>query len=215
MSFVTHFTLLAVTTAAVTVAAHAKKPVDSTWCDEMKIGPAWSNTFQDNYLGKDRVAALKGILLDLGGDHRALFDTETLRLVTAYQGKWKWGGTPWTGEHGVLITLANEKPIFNTTATPGWADPNGLMADKRKEPGFGNLAYAAFKGYYRHGEKIILNYSVNDVELLESVSQDGETFTRSFFVGKRDQELTLLVADEKAAFSTSKDHSKSHRADSF
>ncbi len=215
MSFLTHFTRLAVATAALTAATYAESPKPPkafeipAWCDEMKIGPAWSNTFQDNYQGKDRVAALKGILLDLGDNHRALFDTETLRLVTAYQGKWKWGGTPWTGQHGVLITLANDKPLFNTTATPGWADPNGLMTDKRKEPGFGNLAHAAFKGYYRHGEKIVLNYSVNEVELLESVSQDGETLTRSFFVGKRDKEITLLVADEKGAFLTSKDHSKS------
>ncbi len=66
----------------------------------MKLGPAWSNTFEDTYNEKKRVAAIKGILLDLGDNHRALFDTETLRLVTAYTGAVEWGGTPWTGEHG-------------------------------------------------------------------------------------------------------------------
>src|SRR5688572_15032952 len=89
------------------------------WYEEMKIGPLWSNTFKDVYQGKPRVGALKGMLLDLGDGNRALFDTETLRLVTAYKGGFQWGGTPWTGEHGKLVTLKNEQPIFNTAAVPG------------------------------------------------------------------------------------------------
>jgi hypothetical protein len=36
------------------------------WYEEMKFGPAWSNTFQDFYQGKPRTAAYKGILIDLG-----------------------------------------------------------------------------------------------------------------------------------------------------
>lgn len=88
------------------------------WYAEMKIGPAWSNTFEDNFQGNKRVAALKGILLDLGQNHMALFDTETLRLASAYQGTWKWGGTPWTGQHGDLVSLQNDTPVFNSAALP-------------------------------------------------------------------------------------------------
>jgi len=37
------------------------------WYEEMKIGPVWSNTFNDVYQGKPRIGvALKGMLLDLG-----------------------------------------------------------------------------------------------------------------------------------------------------
>lgn len=179
------------------------------WYEEMKIGPAWSNTFEDTFQGTKRVAALKGILLDLGEEHHALFDTETLRLVTAYKGKWKWGGTPWTGQHGPLISLSDDAPIFNTAALPGWADKSGDFKDERATPGFGNLKDASFKGYYRHGDKIVLNYNVNGAEILETISREGSTITRSFQVSARSQDLVLTVADEKGEFSASKEKASS------
>jgi hypothetical protein len=199
----TRLTFLAATVSAVPFAQAAQ------WYEEMKIGPAWSNTFEDQFQGTKRVAALKGILLDLGENHRALFDTETLRLVTAYQGDWNWGGTPWTGQHGQLISLKDEKPIFNTAALPGWADKSGSFEDKRAVPGFGNLDHAVFKGYYRHGDKIVLNYAVHGCEILETVSREGSTVTRSFKVSARAQDLVLSVADESGAFTAGNDKAKS------
>ena len=190
--------------ATTTLLAHS-----AGWYEEMKIGPAWSNTFEDTFQGTKRVAAKKGILLDLGEGHHALFDTETLRLVTAYDGAWKWGGTPWTGQHGVLISLNDDKPIFNTAELPGWADAAGSFEDHREIPGFGNLKHAVFKGYYRHGDKIVLNYNVNGAEILETVSREGSTITRSFKVSARPQDLILGLADEKGAFIVAKDRAKS------
>lgn len=198
--------LACIATATTLVHAQNDKP---KWFEEMKIGPAWSNTFEDNFQGTKRVAALKGILLDLGEKHRALFDTETLRLVTAYQGDWNWGGTPWTGQHGQLISLKDENAIFNTAALPGWADSSGSFEDPREIPGIGNLKHAAFKGYYRSGEKIVLNYNVNGTEVLETISHEGSTITRSFKVAKRTSDLILTVADEKGAFTAGKDKAKS------
>src|SRR5690606_17840951 len=94
--------------AVTTAFAHAAE-----WYEEMEIGPAWSNTFEDTFNGDKRVAALKGILIDLGEGHKVLFDTETVRLVTAYEGDFEWGGTPWTGAHGKLMGLTNETHLFN------------------------------------------------------------------------------------------------------
>ena len=179
------------------------------WYEEMQIGPAWSNTFEDTFQGNKRAAALKGILLDLGGGHRALFDTETLRLVTAYEGAWKWGGTPWTGQHGALVSLSDDKPIFNTAALPGWADPSDSFDDKREIPGFGNLKHAAFKGYFRHGDKIVFSYDVNGAKIMETVTREGSTITRSFQVSSRAQDLLLSIADEKGNFIVAKDRAKS------
>ena len=181
--------------AATTVVAQSAE-----WYEEMQLGPAWSNTFKDTFEGSERVAAKKGILLDLGEGWHALFDTETLRLVTAYDGKWKWGGTPWTGQHGVLVTLEDGNPVFNTAALAGWADASGSFADSREIPGYGNFKHARFKGFYRHGGRITLNYSVNGTEVLETVSREGSTITRSFKVGKRGADLLLGVADEKGDF---------------
>jgi hypothetical protein len=190
--------------AATSTVVHADQ-----WYEQMKIGPAWSNTFEDNFQGAKRVAALKGILLDLGDNHHALFDTETLRVVSAYNGAWKWGGTPWTGEHAKLIVLNDDKPIFASASAPGWGDATGNFDDKREIPGYGNLKYASFKGYYRHGDKIIFNYNVNGSEILETISREGETITRSFQVSARSKDLILTVADEKGAFTAAKDKAKS------
>ncbi|MEO5917312.1 MAG: DUF6797 domain-containing protein [Luteolibacter sp.] len=190
--------------AATTAVVHSAE-----WYQEMKIGPAWSNSFKDTFQGSERVAAKKGILIDLGEGYHALFDTETLRLVTAYDGKWKWGGTPWTGQHGVLIALTDEKPVFNTAALAGWADASGSFEDSRENPGYGNFKHAMFKGYYRDGDKITLNYSVNGAEVLETISRDGATITRSFKVSKRANDLQLGVADEKGAFTVGADKAKS------
>ena len=183
------------------------------WYEEMKVGPARSDTFEDQFQGKKRVAALKGILVDLGDGHKALFDTETLRVVTAYQGEFNWGGTPWTGAHGPLIGLKNEAAIFTTAAGPGWENAGGTFEDKRPIPGYGNLDYASYKGYYRHGEKIVFQYNVRGAEMLETVSRDGSTIVLSFQVAKRDTDLVFSVADEKSAFEVGADHAKAKSAD--
>ncbi len=190
--------------AATTAVVHSAQ-----WYEEMKIGPAWSNSFKDTFQGSERVAAKKGILIDLGGDYRVLFDTETLRLVTAYEGKWKWGGTPWTGQHGPLVTLEDTNAVFNTAAAPGWGDASGNFEDKREIPGYGNFKHASFKGYYRNGDKITLNYNVNGTEVLETVSEEGNTITRSFQIAGRAKDLVLIVADEKGGFTVAKDRAKS------
>ena len=90
------------------------------WYEQMQIGPAWSNTFDATIQGEKTLGAVKGVLVDLGGGAHALFDTETLRVVSAYQGFVHWGGTPWTGAHGQLVRIANENSAwFNTGGGPG------------------------------------------------------------------------------------------------
>jgi len=202
-----------VATAVFVQAAYSAES-DKKWFEEMVIGPAWSNTFCDEFKvepGK-RAAALKGILLDLGDDQRALFDTETLRLVTAYQGGIHWGGTPWTGDHGALMGLKNENPLFNTAAAPGWADASGSFEDKRPIPGYGNLAHASYQGYFRHGGTIVLDYRVHGAPVLENVQSKEGVLTRSFQMGKRERDLVLFLADEAGAFTVEADGSAAKSA---
>src|SRR5690348_9490677 len=126
--------LALVTTTAVPAFGQGK------WFEQMKIGPAWSNTFAKEIPNPKKpneaireTLAVKGILIDLGNDNHALFDTETLRVVSAYKGGIKWGGTPWTGEHGKIVAIDNQgdKAFFNTPPGPGWADASGNFTDKR------------------------------------------------------------------------------------
>ncbi len=163
------------------------------WYEEMKMGPAWADTFQAMQGGEKHIAAIKGLLIDLGSGYHALFDTETLSLVTAYEGAWQWGGTPWTGQHGTYVCLNNTKSIFSQPTGVAWADASGSFSDTRPIPGFGNYSHAMFQGYFRHGEKIVLSYRVNGVEILESTQQNGATLTRSFQCAASEKALTLSL----------------------
>lgn len=198
---------------ALCLAATTALVQSAQWYEEMKIGPVWSNTFEDTFQGNKRVAALKGLLLDLGEGHRAMFDTETLRLVTAYQGGLDWGGTPWTGAHGKLVGLNNGSHLFNSASGPGWADSSGSFDDKRPVPGFGNLEHARFNGYFRHGDRIVLDYTVHGSRVLETITRDGGNLTRSFEVAARASDLVFRVADESALFTVGTDRVRAKSAD--
>ncbi len=190
---------LALLVASLTSANAAK------WFEEMKIGPVWSNTFEDTYQGQKRVASLKGMLIELGDEKsHALFDTETLRLVSAYEGYVNWAGTPWTGQHGVLISLQDNSAILKTASGPGWADADGSFDDKRKIPGFGNLSHASFNGFFRSGNTAVFDYTVRGSRVLETSSAENGTVTRSLQV-EGQENLTGLVADEAKPFKVAPD----------
>jgi hypothetical protein len=169
---------------------------EEKWFQKMEIGPALMNTFGDYFQGQKRVGAIKGISLDLGDGWRALFDTETLRLVSVYKGGIEWGGTPWSGAHGQLVTLGNKDAALLSTATgSGWSDAGGSFEDKRAIKGFGDMPNGKFKGHYRHGRKITLEYEVNGTEVLETLAQKDGSVTRSFRFGSRKTDLTMVLAD--------------------
>lgn len=178
---------------------------EKKWYEKMDVGPAWMNTFGDYFHGEKRVSALKGLSVDLGDGWRALYDTETLRLVTVYKGEIEWGGTPWTGQHGKLMTMSNKDALLVTATGRGWADAEGSFEDQRSVEGYGDITGGAFAGHYRHGREIVLEYSVNGTGIMENISQDGVSATRSFKFGPRKASLTLLVADEAEVFNVSDD----------
>jgi len=165
------------------------------WYEKMDIGPAWMNTFGDYFQGKKRVGAIKGLSVDLGDGWRALYNTETLSLVSVSKGGLEWGGTPWSGAHGATITMANKEALLVTGSGPGWADKNGSFADTREIQGYGNMPNGRFTGHYRHGREVVLGYTINGTDVLETISRDGETVTRSFKFGARAGDLTMVAAD--------------------
>ncbi|TAG11615.1 MAG: hypothetical protein EAZ42_00370 [Verrucomicrobia bacterium] len=183
------------------------------WYELMQIGPAWSNTFEDTYESKPRIAALKGVLLDLGENHRLLFDTETLRMVGLYQGPIRWGGTPWTGSHGELVGMSSQRPLFITPTQAGWANTNGSFDDVRPHAGHGNLPYGRYLGHYRHGEKIVFNYEIHGANVLETSARNDESLARSFHIGPRPQDLILILAESSGNFTTNDDRTKAKSSD--
>ena len=199
-------TLLAVS------AVLAQPLVAQEWYKKMDVGPAWMNTFSDFFQGKKRVGAIKGISLDLGEGWRGLFDTETLRLVTVYKGEINWGGTPWTGKHGRLMLFENKKPLLVTDSTSGWANEEGSFEDQRELKGYGDMPNGEFTGHYRNGREIVLEYTINGTNVLENLSREGETVTRSFEFGPREKEMALLVADGAEEITVTEDKTSAKSA---
>lgn len=178
------------------------------WYHKMDTGPVWAYTFGDYYQGEKRTGALKGLRLELSknDDIFSLFDTETLRFSTVYHGGLHWGATPWTGAHGKLISMANETGnIFQNASKAGWADKNGSFADDREFPGHGNLAedHARWNGHYRHGEQMILDYSVLGSRVLEmptaKVVNGHPAAFRQFDLAPCDHDRILLVASHEGS----------------
>jgi hypothetical protein len=171
------------------------------WFEEMQFGPAWSNTFVDQYKGQRRAAALKGILVDLGERKNcAVYDTETLRWVTAYSGFVKWGGTPWTGQHGNLVTLQDEKPVFITESVCGWAAESGSFDDDRELKGMGNLPakHGRYLGYYKNGQAIVIESEVQGTRVLELAKSGASGIERHWEIAPSSKDLLVLLADEEA-----------------
>jgi len=197
---------------------HAESNPKAKWYEKMDLGPAWANVFEDHYQGKKRVATLKGITLDLshGESIKGLFDTETLRMSSAFQGGIIWSGTPWTGSHGGLNRMDNSKtPIMQTSLQPGWADKNGSFADNRQFKGHGNLAadHGRFNGHFRNGSQVILDYSVLGSRVLELPTAGAydniPLVFRQLDLAASKGDRTMLVADDTGASITIKDSGKS------
>ncbi len=175
---------------------------DEQWFEKMEIGPAWMGTFGDYFHGEERVGALKGLSVDLGDSWRALYDTENLRLVTIYEGELEWGGTPWTGEHGGFTRLGNQNATMVTSAIPGWANEDGSFEDRREIKGYGNLPNGRLTGHYRHNQDVVIQYTINGADVMETLSRDGGVVTRSIQIKGAEKDLVLLLADTKEPFAT-------------
>ena len=186
-------------------AEHMKQKAKGThWYQRMDVGPVWANVFEDYYQGTQRVAALKGLSLELSQKEsiRALFDTEQLRMTSMFQGQIYMSGTPWTGVHGGINRFTNEsESIMQSSGKPGWADKEGSFEEKRPIPGYGNLAedHGRFKGHFRHGDQIILDYTVHGSRVLEMPSAAVVNGTAMAFrqldIAPADTNRIMMVTD--------------------
>lgn len=175
-----------------------KKP--GPWYAKTEHGPAFAQTFGDWFKGEYRAnSGLKSILISKSEnrDLVALFNTETLGLVSVGTRGVALDNTPWDGKHGQQNKFRNKEDFLFTTASgPAWAGAEGEFTDSREIEGFGNLDYAEFSGYFRNGEDIILDYQVHGRRVLDHVDLSEGSVTRTLEIGPGEQELkTHLSAD--------------------
>jgi hypothetical protein len=160
----------------------------------MDYGPVLGYTINCRTFGDDRRdnLALKGLAIRLGPSNEAAvcFDTELLR----YGAGWTGGLLDISRTHldsakGSHEAFIDGRILFTTPPVAGWST-NGSSNDRDA---------LRYKGYFRHGRKIILNYEVAGVEIWEMPSHeriaDQWVFVRTIRLGGPRPDLHVLVKE--------------------
>ncbi len=166
--------------------------------------------------------AYKGIAVRLnagqGGISRGsawvLYENDTLRLAAAWTGTGfiDWNSIAFNGRHQVHPRLVGEVQVANGDK-PGWRNPSDPRAEDRRVVGRDGRRYgpmprdwAHYRGIYRHGDRVVLAYTVGAVDLLEyptleaDPAQPGRSiFARTLEIGPSAVELSMLVAPRNVA----------------
>jgi glucose/arabinose dehydrogenase/cytochrome c5 len=167
----------------------------------------------------DANLAYKGIAVRLdpgpggvaAGAAWVVFEHDTLRLAGGWtgQGFIDWEGINFNTRHVVRPRTVGDVQ-FELADGPGWANPlTGDFADARitglDGRRFGPLPreWGRYRGVYRHGEQVVIAYSVGDapvLELHELESLDGTpVLVRTLNIGRSSRDLILRVANHGAA----------------
>ena len=166
---------------------------------QMDHGPFFSGTI-DTLFPARKSYTNKGIVIRLTQDPPAAvcFDTELLKVSAGWTGGFLGWPEGRDGIEGEPFPAGDLK--FGTRPESlGWARA-GKFADPRPIP-YGPLPrdWAKYRGLYRHGERVVLSYSVGDAMILEmpavEMAGDLEFFTRTLDIGRHASPLTMLVCE--------------------
>ena len=128
----------------------------------MDYGPFLSNTITVPNSPANNIA-FKGIAVKLGGGQGGMcFDTDLLRWQAGWTGGYlNLTGISFDGRHGVPGPTVAGRQIFTTMPEPGFAGPNQGFKNPRASI-YGPLpaTWGRWKGLYKHGDKVILNYQI-------------------------------------------------------
>lgn len=195
------------------------KPILREPWKTMDYGPLMTNTYEVGATGN---FAFKGLAIRVdpgtGGVARGqawmLYDHDTLRLAAAWTGPGyiDWNGIQFNGLHAVHPRLVG-KVRLSTPMAPGWANPaTGRFDDPRlqgrDQRRYGPLPrdWAHYRGLYRHGDKVILSYTVGDAAILEMPSQETGSgskevvFRRTLQIGRSSKDLLLRLGPAEQTY---------------
>lgn len=182
---------------------------------QMDFGPALLWTLQ----AEEGNIAQKGIAVRLdagsGGISRGrawmLYDHDTLRVATGWSGDGfvDWKGIAFDGSHQTHTRISGT-PVFANPTGPGWANPSdGSWDDPRPQGRDGRrygplpVAWARYRGLYRHGDQAIVSYSLGTTGVFDSPSLipygAASIFVRTLNLGASARPLTARVATDDPA----------------
>jgi hypothetical protein len=181
----------------------AAEPTAATPGLAMDYGPFLSSSVQkpsaENATTQPVIAA-KGITIRVGNNASVCYDTDLLRMAAAWSG----GFLDLSTTH--LASLKGSTPArvqgeiqFGTTELPGWSTSGKFNDPRAAACGPLPVQWAHYKGLYRHGDKVVLSYSVGSADVLEmpgSYVADGQlAFTRTLRISESKVPLSLLVCE--------------------
>ena len=204
----------------VTVGLGAAARSDNPFADFVEPGfPFIVSTVDAGKLGAafpERNLAVRCVLLMLGNDSYACFDTDLLRIAAAWRGDFVSMTTmaqisyQQAGNKNNQIPRVLGKPVVATGLYPGWTSTEPDFRDPRPvgpnplAAGRGPIAadQGRWNGLYVAGKEAMLSYTVAGTEIHEqvgSVASAGQVgITRTFQVAATKKPLTLVVAEVAA-----------------
>lgn len=188
-------------------------PVEQTPWSEMDYGNFLFNTYE---VGDDGTnIAYKGIAirLDQGpggvsqGKQWVLYEHDTLRVAGIWSdpGFIDYNGIHFNDRHGVHPRIVGDLKIANDHR-PGWANPqtDSFSEDPRvsgrDDRRYGPLPknWLKYRGLYQYGDRVVLNYSVGETDILESPDMpfldEHPVFQRTLNLSARPQPLLVKIA---------------------
>src|SRR5687768_9094364 len=182
----------------------------------MDYGPYLASSLVAGEPKSADVIAYKSLNIKVGDGVTVAFDTDTLR----YAAGWTGGFLDVSKTH--LTTPKGDGPprpggalVFRTKDGPGWAAPDGSLADPRKDsqaPGLGPLPkdHAHYKGLYLWEDRAVIAYTVGTSKVLElpaTTRVRGKlAFVRMIEIDKADRPLTMAIADAGEGFGAAVGH---------
>ncbi len=150
-------------------------------------------------------ATYKGIAIKVGVSNEATvcFDTDLLRMSAGWTGGFVKSDA---ARYGLIKPLTVAGDIaFTTPSLPGWAK-DGTITDPRARP-FGPLPreWAKYSGLYLSGSRVVLHYTVGEVDVWESPwcesREATRAVTRTLEIGPSAAPMELLLCDVPGAVS--------------
>lgn len=142
----------------------------------------------------------RGKIISLGKDKRVsiCYDVEHMRVAGAWVGK----PMVFTAEKNMGPTVEGEI-LFATKPGPGWAK-DGKWDDPREgKEGPLPRDWAHYKGLYVHGDKVVLSYTVGDMDVLEmpeivndTLDKDQFVVVRTFNISQTKKPAVMLICED-------------------
>ena len=180
-----------------TAAGDPTKQTDADWMDNRWIQTE-VGTFLGGCIDTPGKKTPKGIAIRVGKENAATvcFDTDLLR----YSAGWSGGFLEMNARrYGLIIPL---KPIgevrFKTKPMPGWGSPDFKDSRPNRQ---GPLPehQAKYRGLFRHGDRVMLSYTIHETGVLDSPwferFEEGELFTRVLEIRPHAQELRVNLCE--------------------